>query len=499
MMYLNGQIGAVYMGGYYHSKAYLGNVLVWSSAKKTPGEVYAQLAFENTANGVVAILLPGDAAEALGMTASVMADSGTVVPGYVIDNGILSEEVVLVPTDAVSRELGISGDVLYTADGVSVQQVHEKKKAGNIPVILFIQQAPIHDVNTSLTKTAAADLGGKDIVLESTPGNSVDSHGATMSGVGDVGSYIGIYSTLVHYLEHIHQVEETVARPSSDQVADGRAPHSIQEHSIQGAADDVADTAHVWELHQHGMYGVADPVADTAHPWQLYETGALVSAYPIVDTKHDWKAHEHNAQGVASKDIASYMGHRANQYHVVALNTPTARSTGVFLDPFTAAIYSNVCALVVAPKVLQSLNIDSAVAPAIPDSTIGIDEQIIKSPSSAKLATPDAATSVGNKYVGIATHMHEHCHAGIGQHTEDRLSPVEQNTNITIVDHAALASYEQCVGVSSFLDAETILIEHVWAEYFWASDGRYGVDINRVYDIEVAESGSLIMTNDSAL
>ena len=59
-------------------------------------------------------------------------------------------------------------------------------------------------MNTSLTKTAAADLGGKDIVLESTPGNSVDSHGATMSGVGDVGSYIGIYSTLVHYLEHIH-------------------------------------------------------------------------------------------------------------------------------------------------------------------------------------------------------------------------------------------------------------------------------------------------------
>lgn len=224
-----------------------------------------------------------------------------------------------------------------------------------------------------------------------------------------------------------------------------------------------------------------------------------MSAYPAVNTKHDWKAHEHNAQGVASKDIASYMGHRANQYHVVALNIPTARSAGVFLDPFTAAIYGNVCALVVAPKVLQQLNIDSTVAPAMPDSTIGIDEQIIKSPSSAKLATPDATTSVGNKYVGIATHMHEHCHAGVGQHTEDRLSPVEHDIGITIVDHAALVPSEQCVGISSFLDAETILIEHVWAEYLFASDGRYGVDINRIYDIEVAESGSLIMTNDPSL
>lgn len=499
MMYLNGQISEVYMGGHYHSKVYLGSVLVWSRAKKIPGEVCAQLAFENTANGVVAVLVPRNTAEALAMMANVMAESNMVLPGDGIDDGILSEEVVLAPTNTISRELGISGDVLYTADGVSVQQVHEKEKAGNVPVILLIQQAPIHDANTSLTKTAAADLGGEDIMLGSTAGNSVDSHGATMSGVGDVGSYIGIYGTLVRYLEHIHQIEETVARPSSDPVADGRAPHSIQEHSVQGAADDVADTAHVWELHQHGMYGVADPVADTAHPWQLYETGALVSAYPAVNTKHDWKAHEHNAQGVASKDIASYMGHRANQYHVVVLNIPTARSAGVFLDPFTAAIYGNVCALVVASKVLQSLNIDSAVAPAIPDSTIGIDEQIIKSPSSAKLATPDATTSVGNKYVSIATHMHEHCHAGVGQHTEDRLSPVEQNISITIVDRVASVPSEQCVGISSFLDAETILIEHVWAEYLFASDGRYGVDINRIYDIEVAESGSLIMTNDPSL
>ena len=224
-----------------------------------------------------------------------------------------------------------------------------------------------------------------------------------------------------------------------------------------------------------------------------------MSAYPAVNTKHDWKAYEHNAHGVASKDITSYIGHRVDQCHVGVLNIPTARSAGVFLDPFTAAIYGNVCALVVAPKVLQPLNIDSAVVLAMPDSTIGIDEQIIKSLSSAKLATPDAATSVGNKYVGIATHMYEHCHVGVGQHTEDRLSPVEHDTEITIIKRAASVPSEQCVGISSFLDAETILIEHVWAEYLFASDGRYGIDINRIYGIEVAESGSLIMTNDPSL
>lgn len=59
MIYLNGQIGAVYMGGYYHSEVYLGSVLVWSGVKKISGEAHAQLAFENTAEGVAVVLLPG--------------------------------------------------------------------------------------------------------------------------------------------------------------------------------------------------------------------------------------------------------------------------------------------------------------------------------------------------------------------------------------------------------------------------------------------------------
>lgn len=59
MMYLNGQIKAVYLGGHYHSEAYLGSVLIWSIAKKVPGEAHEQLAFQNTADGVMVVVLPG--------------------------------------------------------------------------------------------------------------------------------------------------------------------------------------------------------------------------------------------------------------------------------------------------------------------------------------------------------------------------------------------------------------------------------------------------------
>ena len=37
-------------------------MLVWSIAKKVPGDSHAQLAFENTADGVAVVLLPGVAA-----------------------------------------------------------------------------------------------------------------------------------------------------------------------------------------------------------------------------------------------------------------------------------------------------------------------------------------------------------------------------------------------------------------------------------------------------
>lgn len=70
MIYLNGQIGAVYMNGRYHSEVYLGSVLVWSGIKKIPGEAHAQLAFENTADGVTAFAVPAAAAAQLRVLSS---------------------------------------------------------------------------------------------------------------------------------------------------------------------------------------------------------------------------------------------------------------------------------------------------------------------------------------------------------------------------------------------------------------------------------------------
>ncbi len=83
MIYLNGQIGAVYMGGRYHSAVYLGSVLVWQNVKKIPGEAHAQLAFENTADGVAVVLLPGEAAEALTLTANVPAQAHGMADGSI--------------------------------------------------------------------------------------------------------------------------------------------------------------------------------------------------------------------------------------------------------------------------------------------------------------------------------------------------------------------------------------------------------------------------------
>ena len=128
MMYLNGQIGAVYMGGCYHSKAYLGNVLVWSSAKKTPGEVHAQLAFENTANGVVAILLPGDAAEALGITASVMAEMHGMADGSADETLIVDAQIMPQvhgvangkATETLEIRPAINESILHTPNGIAI-------------------------------------------------------------------------------------------------------------------------------------------------------------------------------------------------------------------------------------------------------------------------------------------------------------------------------------------------------------------------------------------
>lgn len=156
MIYLNGQIGAVYMGGHYHSEVYLGSVLVWSGVKKIPGEAHAQLAFENTADGVAVVLLPGNVDEALAMTANVTAEAHGTADGS-------SGELLTLMTAAESTAAGTSnGTALenlllqYTALGkgiiVNKRQIEELLKlTTSVPPAVALGLVPVGDVGDELT------------------------------------------------------------------------------------------------------------------------------------------------------------------------------------------------------------------------------------------------------------------------------------------------------------------------------------------------------------
>ena len=157
MMYLNGEIAEVYLGGRYHSEAYLGSVLVWSGVKKIPGEAHAQLAFENTADGVAAVLVPGDAAEALTMTASVPAEAHGLADGS-------AGELLTLLTAAESTAAGTSNGAAlenlllqYTALGkgiiVNKRQIEELLKLTTpVPTAVALGLVPAEfDVGDELT------------------------------------------------------------------------------------------------------------------------------------------------------------------------------------------------------------------------------------------------------------------------------------------------------------------------------------------------------------
>ena len=126
MFCLGGQIGAVYMNGHYHSEVYLGSVLVWSGVKKIPGEAHAQLAFENTADGVAVVLLPGNVVGALSLGASALGIATQVIAPE-------ATAVVRAETDAAAEDGAVSDGVaqqaleLYTgADGDSITSEHSE-------------------------------------------------------------------------------------------------------------------------------------------------------------------------------------------------------------------------------------------------------------------------------------------------------------------------------------------------------------------------------------
>ena len=85
MIYLNGEIGSVYLNGHYHSEVYLGSTLVWSGVKKIPGEAGNQVAFANTASGITLLFVPAATSESVTFDNSAVAISGISADGEASD------------------------------------------------------------------------------------------------------------------------------------------------------------------------------------------------------------------------------------------------------------------------------------------------------------------------------------------------------------------------------------------------------------------------------
>ena len=85
MIYLNGEIGSVYLNGHYHSEVYLGSTLVWSGVKKIPGEAGNQVAFANAASGITLLFVPTATSESVTFDNSAGAIPGIAADGEASD------------------------------------------------------------------------------------------------------------------------------------------------------------------------------------------------------------------------------------------------------------------------------------------------------------------------------------------------------------------------------------------------------------------------------
>lgn len=130
MIYLNGEIGAVYLNGHYHSDVYLGSALVWSGVKKIPGEAGNQVAFANTASGITLLFVPAT------------ADAATKVSSYA-----KPEITALCDTDAfggVTFDNSAGAIPGIAADGEASDAFTVKSTISGIGVIVNKQEPKEH-------------------------------------------------------------------------------------------------------------------------------------------------------------------------------------------------------------------------------------------------------------------------------------------------------------------------------------------------------------------
>lgn len=93
MIYLNGEIGAVYLNGHYHSEVYLGSTLVWSGLRKKAGTAGNEVGFTNTPQGAALVFLPGEVADIAAIMSTADAKANRFIDG-------LAAQVVLLASTA---------------------------------------------------------------------------------------------------------------------------------------------------------------------------------------------------------------------------------------------------------------------------------------------------------------------------------------------------------------------------------------------------------------
>lgn len=146
MIYLDGNIGAIYLNKYWHERAYLGSVLVWNSNPdwRRSGKASAKIAFITTTQGVSAILLPATTESDVsidseinafprGAYGSIVDDNVSLKSNIINDEAIVEDSIIEYKT---SFESDTEGSFAEIKPGILDDSVIIQHKIGSIDAII---------------------------------------------------------------------------------------------------------------------------------------------------------------------------------------------------------------------------------------------------------------------------------------------------------------------------------------------------------------------------
>ena len=174
MLYLNGEIRAVYLGGHYHSEAYLGNVLVWDGIKEKPGVLTAQVVFENSAQGVSVVALTADVVAELNAHTTAIATPNVALDVAPAENINVSCVPQCTENDAVDAEVshgiqtrtGAKAEDVAAEDSKSTTGIQLAESAAGADVAGENSRATI-DMIMRTPKVSGADITAENSKLDS--------------------------------------------------------------------------------------------------------------------------------------------------------------------------------------------------------------------------------------------------------------------------------------------------------------------------------------------